>query len=354
MWTGQLHAAETYYRQSLQLAVDQQGRPLPIATGAYAGLGELLREWNDLDSAEHHLTEGFALGHPMAELNTLDSYVAMARVCQARGKHTDAIQSIRRAIEIARAWSDASFADEFLTLHMVRLWVYQGNLQQAESWARQPPFFTADHALRVLYEFEALTLARVRLAQERFDEALAILEPLPASAKQGKRLRHVIETQNLQALAYAARGEAPKAIHTLTQSLTAAEPEGFVRIFLDEGAPMAALLAQIASRKSPVAAYTRQLLLAFGDRRLEIRDYRSEPSQSPISNLQSLMIEPLSLRELDVLRLIAEGQSNQDIARTLIISTGTVKVHTRNIYGKLGVGSRSQAIAKARELGLLG
>jgi LuxR family maltose regulon positive regulatory protein len=354
MWTGQLHAAETYYRQSLQLAVDQQGRPLPIATGAYAGLGELLREWNDLDSAEHHLTEGFALGHPMAELNTLDSYVAMARVCQARGKSAEAIQLIQRAIEIARAWSDASFADEFLTLHMVRLWVHQGNLQQAESWARQPPFFTTDHALRVLYEVEALTLARVRLAQERFDEALTILEPVSASAEKGKRTRHIIETLLLQALAYNGRGEAPQAIRSLTQALTLAEPEGFVRIFADEGAPMAALLGQVASRKPPVSAYARQLLLAFGDWRLEIGDSKNDSSQSPISNLQSLMIEPLSPRELGVLRLIAEGQSNQDIARTLIISTGTVKVHTRNIYGKLGVGSRSQAIAKARELGLLG
>jgi LuxR family maltose regulon positive regulatory protein len=354
MWMGRLHEAATYYHQSLRLAVDRQGRQLPFAAAAHAGLGELLREWNDLAAAESHLAEGLALGHPVAELSTLDAYVALAQVQQAQGKAAEAIRSIRRAIEIARAWSDASFADEYLTLHLVRLWVWQGELGQAEAWARQPLVFTAGSGLRLLREAEALILARVRLAQERFDEALAILEPLPASAEQGKRLRHTIEAQNLQALAYAARGEAPKAIRMLTQSLILAEPEGFVRIFLDEGAPMAALLAQVASRKSAAAGYARQLLLAFGDRKLEMGDSRNKSSQSPISNLQSLILEPLSPRELDVLRLIAEGQSNQDIARTLIISTGTAKVHTRNIYGKLGVGSRSQAIAKARELGLLG
>jgi LuxR family maltose regulon positive regulatory protein len=180
-------------------------------------------------------------------------------------------------------------------------------------------------------------LARLRVAPQ-----------LRQSAAAQGWLDHLIEIDILQALLYQAQGEADQAIAALEQALTMAEPEDYCRRFVDEGRPMAALLLAAQQRQiSP--PYVAKLLAAF-----------PEPAdrfaKSPISNLQSPnsdLIEPLTPRELEVLRLIAGGASNRQIAQTLVVTVGTVKRHASNLFGKFGVNSRTQLVARARELGLL-
>ncbi|MCC6802094.1 MAG: helix-turn-helix transcriptional regulator, partial [Anaerolineae bacterium] len=189
-------------------------------------------------------------------------------------------------------------------------------------------------------------LARLLLAQHQGDrtsrslpEAIGLLERLLQAAEAGGRTKSVIEILVLQALARQLQGDIPTALAPLERALTLAEPEGYVRMFMDEGAPMAALL-EAASKHGIAPNYIRQLLSAFG----------SADDRTPIS--QSL-IDPLSDRELDVLRLLGTDLDGPDIARQLMVSLNTVRTHTKNIYTKLNVNSRRAAVRRAEELGLL-
>ncbi|KPV49953.1 hypothetical protein SE17_29720, partial [Kouleothrix aurantiaca] len=182
---------------------------------------------------------------------------------------------------------------------------------------------------------------------------------LLAAAEAGGRVGSVIEILLLQALAHEAHGDLHSALAPLARALALAEPEGYVRLFVDEGAPMAALLAQSVERRAQndsIRVYAERLLSAFP----EVQSDRSQRAQNNASALGSTLershalVEPLSEREREVLRLIAEGLSNQELAARLYLSPHTIKVHTRNIYGKLGVTSRTQALARARALGILG
>jgi LuxR family maltose regulon positive regulatory protein len=227
----------------------------------------------------------------------------------------------------------------------------QGNLETALRWADASGLTPSDDDLSYLREAEYLVLARVRIAQARDDPAspllqdvLHLLDRLLRGAEASVRMNSVLEILVLRALALDALGERTKALPTLEQALVLASPEGYIRLFVDEGAPMLALLREIHAR-SRVAGYVATLLSAFGEQHVS--------DLPPTSTSHGPLAEPLTEREREVLRLLLEGASNREIARRLVVSVNTVKRHVYNLCGKLGVQSRTQAIARARTLNLL-
>jgi LuxR family maltose regulon positive regulatory protein len=226
-----------------------------------------------------------------------------------------------------------------------RVWVAQGRLDDALRWAREQGL-SAEDDLSYLREFEHVTLARVLLArsiQDRADrtarEAAELIERLLRAAQEGSRTGTVIELLVLQALALQIQGNAPAALASLERALALAEPEGYIRLFVDEGLPMAILL-EAASTRQIAPTYVRRLLAALG------------PAGDTAPATQRL-VEPLSDRELEVLRLLATDLDGPDIARELVVSLHTVRSHTKSIYAKLGVNNRRTAIRRAEELDLL-
>ena len=235
----------------------------------------------------------------------------------------------------------------------LRLWL--GDVETAGRWAegqagtlkRELP-----ETLPIfLREVQQVSLARVYLAQGKTEEVLVIFDQIHAQAKAAGRMTRVIELCLLKALALQEQGKATAALEALERSLALAEPEGYVRLFVDEGAPMATLLRQAVSR-GIATGYVNKLLAPFEDETNDER--RKTKTADPSFALRhSSLIEPLTKRELEVLRLLVRGLSNQEIAEVLTISVGTVKTHVHNIYGKLGVRDRPQAIVRAGELDLV-
>jgi LuxR family maltose regulon positive regulatory protein len=225
----------------------------------------------------------------------------------------------------------------------VRLLLVQGDVQEAARWVAERGLEEEDEP-GYPRELEYLVLARTLLSRTMTDRALTLLERLGAAAKAQARMGSVIEVRVLQALGLQAAGKADQAMKALAQALLQAEPEGYIRTFVDEGRPMAALLHHALSR-GVTADYTARLLAAFPSVDQEVH---SSPHLVPFP-----FNEPLSQRELEVLRLLAEGLTNREIAQRLYISAGTVKVHLKHIYNKLDVSNRTEAVARAHRLSLI-
>jgi LuxR family maltose regulon positive regulatory protein len=330
----------------------------------YAGLGDLHREWNEFDAGGEYLKQALALAQRMvtldAEYTTL-GYLALARLQSARGEHAQAQATLEAVKDLA---SRRGFVPHLITriaAVQAQLALAAGRLPAAVAWA-EASGLRADDALAYTREAEYLVLARVWIAQARagtsgdtLSRALRLLDRLMADAALKARQASVLESLILQALALAAQGNGPDALAALVQALTLAAPEGYVRLFVDEGAPMRILLQRldpgiVASRPD----YVPLLLAAFAVEPGVVRG-RAEPvvKHSAATAAPATLDEPLTEREREVLRLIAAGHSNAEIAQALVIALSTVKTHTNTIFGKLGVASRTQAIARARELRLL-
>ncbi len=268
----------------------------------------------------------------------------MARIRQAEGDPAGAVELLDEAEQLYA--TDFSPSVRPVPALRARVWVTQGRLDEALGWVREQDLSAVDE-LSYLREFEHITLARVLLAQygaERAEGFLAgatrLLERLQHAAEAGERTGSVIEIRTLQALAHQARGDGPAALAALEAAVALAEPEGYVRIFLDEGPPMASLLRALA-KSGNAGGYVRRLLAA---------DHQGA-GRPPAA--QRDLIEPLSDRELDVLRLLGTDLDGPEIARELVVSVNTVRTHTKNIYAKLGVNNRRAAVRRGQELDLL-
>ena len=343
---GRLRQAATTYDEAAKVAPGRL-ETLIGSPGYYIGMGDLAREWNDLGRAERLLTQGLDLitGMLADPYDALLGYVAMARVKQARRDEGGAITALDTLTDLARRRNFLSPLLGRVAAARARLHLLQGNLPEVFRWAdasgRRP-----DDKLSYPREEEHLTLARVLIAQ-RDRASLRLLDRLLEAAEARARMGSGIEILALQALAAQSQNDLSGALAALARALALAEPEGYVRVFIDEGAPMATLLHR-ASAGGLAPAYVARLLTAFGDREAE-----GSSGSTPAARSTPPLIEPLTQRELEVLRFIASGASNREIAGTLMVSVGTVKKHIYNLCGKLGVSSRTQAIAKASKLSLL-
>ncbi|MEM7031815.1 MAG: LuxR C-terminal-related transcriptional regulator [Chloroflexota bacterium] len=351
---GRLHAAIDTYKRALHL-VETQGEPtMRGIADLHLGLSELYREQNKQEDAQEHLLKSQNLGaNPGQQVYDYRWCLVQAQQQQRNGDLEGAMRFLDQAealfihihipdlrpIAALRARARLAHSRVADALH----WVHEHNL-------------TIDDDLAYVTEFEYLTLARTLIAhyQHTSDEAIInqatfLLSRLLNVAEAGERNGSVIEILILQALAYAAQADMSTALVSLERALTLAEPEGYVLTFVDEGQPMAHLLSELAARGT-MKDYVGKLLATFENPAHDDQQM-SEPSPSNNQHPSSL-IEPLSERELDVLRLLKTYMNGPEIARELMISLNTMRTHTKNIYHKLGVNNRQAAVQRAEELAL--
>ena len=341
---GRLGEAMRTYDQALQRASEQDGPVLRGTADMYVGMSEVHRERGDLQAATQQLLRSQELG----EYNGLPQNpyrwrVAMARIRQAEGDLGGALDLLNEAERLY-------VGDFFPNVRPVpalkaRVWIAQGRLGEALGWAHEQGL-SADDDLSYLREFEHITLARMLLARSRGEpvhQVTRLLERLLLAAEEGGRTGHVIEILVLQALALQASGHIPAALTCLERALTLAEPEGYVRVFAAEGPPMASLL-RAAAKLRTARNYVRRLLAAVGE-----TGQHSPFRQAPV---KQALIDPLSERELEVLRLLGTELDGPAIARELMVSLSTVRTHTKHIYAKLAVTNRRAAVRRAAELDL--
>jgi LuxR family maltose regulon positive regulatory protein len=283
-------------------------------------------------------------------------HITLAQLKRARGDRQGALQILQETEFEARKEEITAFVDEVMA-YRVRLQAELGHFDEAVEWAKTI-VISPDEKLGYLKEIQAIQLARVFIAIGSLDEALNLLNRIEQSAESGRNISWQIEALVLQSIIWQAKHGTDQANARIAKALRLAIPEDHIQIFLDMGEPMRGLIANFKSgiekrlRTSQsedlesLMHYTTKVLMAFPKPDLTT-------TIATIKNIQSELLEPLSQRELEVLRLVAEGKSNQQIAGILFISTGTVKKHLNNIFGKLGVQSRTQCVARGRELNLL-
>lgn len=350
---GRLQQAEEFCRRIIA-AADTEGPVTSMAGGAYAALGDRLYERNDLAGAKLALERAIALGEQWANMeDQVDGYVGLARVYQAQGKALEAGEAMRRAEQLMRTLGQLNISLPWLPPYVAamqaRLALRKGREITAEQWAHDYQFELASGRLitdRRLQELVQLTSVRLLLAQSKANAATHILDALLPSAEAEGRTSSVIEILALRALAAQAEGSTGQALETLERAVSLAEPEGYVRLFADEGTPMRSLLARLRDRMergSALRRYLDTLVAAFG-------------ADTPVSALRAAdggLLEPISARELEVLRLMAQGHANQEIARQLVVASSTVKTHVHHLFAKLQATDRLQAVTRARQLGLI-
>ena len=359
---GRLREAERIYEQALKLVPEGEAVPPPTAD-LYVGLSELRREQGDLEAALRYLLKSKELDRRgWIPENRHRWYVAMARIKESQGDLGGALELLDEAERQYNRSPDPHVRP--IAALKARVWLRQGSLTEATAWARDVGLSSGDD-LSYLREFEHLTLARVLIARYKRDrvdgaihEARHLLERLLNAAEEGGRTGSAVESLVLQTLAHQVQGDVRSALELLGRALALAEPEGYVRIFVDEGSSVAELLKKaIGQAKTPhMKRYGRRLLATLkeqaGAQSLGSAQEESSPSARSSVTAEHL-VEPLSQRELQILRLIAQGLSNREIGARLFRSLDTVKGHNRMMFGKLQVKSRTEAVARARELGLL-
>ena len=353
---GRLREAVIAYHQSLQLAANRGATFFIGISDLHRGLSEVLCEQNDLEAAAQSLSKAQQTGEKGATTGWAQRLcVSQARLKASQGDLTQALACLEEA---ERQYVQNPLPDPPIAALKARIWVRQGRLIEAFSWVREQNLSPEDE-LSFIREFEHLTLARVLIARYKADQvnddlhaALGLLERLLQAAEAGGRNGSVIEILILQALAYQAQGNHSRALAPLEHALSLAGPEGYVRLFVDEGEAMRFLISdfrlqiekQSRNRDHPLNDYVNKLLAAFTQREVM--------PQSTIQNRKSEIAEPLSERELEVLKLLRSELSGPEIAEQLIVSLNTLRTHTKSIFNKLGVNNRRAAVRRAEELNL--
>ncbi len=324
---GYLDKAERTLRKTLEVANQNRAQSLYISCVTFVGLANTLYEQNHLNEALKYAQEGlkFAQKASYSKVEVHACFV-LAKIFQALGNTEELNQQIKFITSnIQNDWRGKRVEAQCMHLRLV-----QGHIAAASQWANE--LLGSNHHEQVL-----LAVARIRLAEGNTEASLAQLKQLLLDAEQGGRKGRMVEIYALQALALTKQGDDEQALKTLQNALTLVENEKYVRTFVNEGDSMYTLL-QKALAHGITPTYTSTLLKAFANSNIT--------EQSSLNSL-------LTQRELEILTLIANGFSNKDIAKKLIRSLGTIKVHTSNIYSKLGTKNRTEAVARARELGLL-
>jgi LuxR family maltose regulon positive regulatory protein len=348
---GRLDAAAGTYQQALEINAPP-GRPAGAAAGiAYVGLAEVAYQWGELDAALQHLTQGIALCRQFTYTPPLATGLAtLAWVRQASGDAGGALDAIEQAGRAAPGPAVAGLLNP-VPAQRARLLLAQDDLAAAARWTQQRGL-SPDDEPPYPREPEYLVLARVLLAEDRPGPALALLDTmLPAAAAQG-RTGSVIEIRALQALALAAAGEETSAVDALAGALALACPQGYVRVFADEGAPMSALLGRLVAAQKADQAAARGVPLGCLARVLRAFGGKHDLRPSAAAAVPGLA-EQLTARELEILALLAAGAPNPRIAGELVVSLDTVKKHVSHLLGKLGAANRTEAVTRARQLGLI-
>jgi LuxR family maltose regulon positive regulatory protein len=352
---GNLDAALATCRQALDTFGESSQTAL---TGpAHVGLAhrpQVLYERNELTAALDHATSGVTLCRQLAFTPALAAGLAvMARIRHAHGDAAGALEAMGEA-------GQAGLSPQVITLfnpvpsQRARLLLAQGDTAAAARWTQQRGLRPDDEP-GYPQEREYLVLARVLLAQDRPGQALTLLDRLLAQAATGGCIGSVIEIRALQALAHQASRDEPAAMAALVEALTLSCPQGHVRVFADEGPPMGALLGRLVAAHRAKQAPARRIPLSCLARLVQAFDGKLNPAAALRPELGTVpgLIEPLTGRELEVLRLLAAGKSNQRIAHDLFVALDTVKKHVTHVLGKLGAANRTEAVARARDLGLI-
>jgi LuxR family maltose regulon positive regulatory protein len=354
---GRLRAALATYHRALELTA-APGRPtLPAAGIAHVGMAEVAYQRGELDSALRHATEGIALCRQLAytpPVSLATGLAVLAWIRQTQGDRAGALDAMREAERVELSPAVVGLFNPVPALR-VRLALAHGEVADAARWVKARGLAEED-APSYPRECEYLVLARVLLAEQAPERALALLERCHALAAAQGRTGDVIELLALQALAYAAYGDEQRALAALDEALTLGAPEGYLSVFVDEGPPMAALLRKLLSgrRREQVAGasaprdYLTGLVTAF-----ERLDLAVLPPARRGAVVVTGLIEPLTAREVEVLELLAAGKPNRAIAEDLVVTLETVKKHVSHIFDKLGAANRTQAVTRARGLGLL-
>jgi len=348
---GRLEQAVQTCEQGLQVIREMGGRLTPMSGLIQVELGNLKYERNETEAALHDLEDGIAAAKPWGHWETfLPGYVGLVRLKAGLRDWPGAFSALEELEDLAQNTTQPIMP--YVQALRTRLWVSRNEVDQASRWVRTAGL-TVDDQINVMQAGLYFILARVLILQGEHDQAARLITRLLEISDAGGRWGELIELLVMQTTLLEAQGQQEEALQALSRALTLAKPGGYVRVFIDEGEPMARLLYR-AAENGITPAYTGMLLAAYQQSTQELAPATihitpasggSEPSFS--------IVEPLSERETEVLICIADGLTNQEIALRLTISLTTVKTHTRNIYRKLDVNSRTQAVARGKSLGIL-
>jgi LuxR family transcriptional regulator, maltose regulon positive regulatory protein len=350
---GRLGAALRTYREGLEFAGQPGRAPVPTAGTAHVGMAEVLYQRDQLDEALRHVEAGIALCRQLTSTQALGQGLAtLAWIRQARADPAGALAAMEEA---RRAFPDpdAVSLSNPVPAERARLLLAHGEVAEAAGWTRDLGLGHRDEP-SYAREREYLVLARVLLAIQAPDQALELLGRLDALARAQRRTASVLEILTLRALALHAAGDRAGALAALVEALGLAWPQGYVRVFADEGPAMASLLGAVVGggrRDRPAGA--EQIPVDYLGRLLRAAQPAAAAAGPEASRTPPALVEALTERELEVLRMLAAGKRNQEIADELVVTLHTVKKHVTHTLEKLGAANRTQAVARARQLGLL-